>query len=519
MMNPSRIMTPVGKVGEAVETGVNKAMTLYNSPLTGRWTTIGGQQYRLSPAAGANRISVEKAEPFWDTDAYDLIKTTDKGQHLIREKATGKSYIAEVKFKQQAQERGLNTEAASPQQKYEQFLQKEFLPELKKLIEINASDEKIQALFKSYKMADRLSANDIKMLRAHAQYYNNPQRDSYSILKPILDKAVQNTKGAKGVNDKINEILAVYKAKTPEGRLEAIRNRVIDEKTGETIWQRLSRAKEETGIDWRDDAKDNPGTYMTGMDTDLKLKPVGSNTTDSFIARYYNNVVNHILNEGYQQKVLDSGDLFYDKASEMWMGKWPDGKYYRVSRPEEYIKARYAKEVKHADVELPKPEFVDGTWYDRVPMHGAGLGENNIPVSKSQNNWLEYLRKPSSSPGKHGYWTIIRDKLAAKSHATGHYQQENYSVPFYMMPKYETEAFYPGNSYGLMNLMEGTYSGKIMRPIGVQDGVPGIINEYNFGPTFDHNPKSMWNTLDFAPGEGPMAYTPSKITINGENYA
>jgi hypothetical protein len=45
-----------------------------------------------------------------------------------------------------------------------------------------------------------------------------------------------------------------------------------------------------------------------------------------------------------------------------------------------------------------------------------------------------------------------------------------------------------------------------MQPKGVQDGVPGIINEYNFGPTFDHNPKSLWNTLDFEPGAGPMAY-------------
>ena len=39
---------------------INKAMTLYNSPLTGKWTTIGSQQYRLSPAAGANRIAVER---------------------------------------------------------------------------------------------------------------------------------------------------------------------------------------------------------------------------------------------------------------------------------------------------------------------------------------------------------------------------------------------------------------------------------------------------------------------------
>ena len=67
--------------------------------------------------------------------------------------------------------------------------------------------------------------------------------------------------------------------------------------------------------------------------------------------------------------------------------------------------------------------------------------------------------------------------------------------------------------------MHEAYSGKIMRPIKVQDGVPGVINEYNFGPTFDHNPKSLWNTLDFEPGAGPMAYTPTKITVTGNNLA
>ena len=87
------------------------------------------------------------------------------------------------------------------------------------------------------------------------------------------------------------------------------------------------------------------------------------------------------------------------------------------------------------------------------------------------------------------------------------------------MPKYEyDEPFKPGNSYGLMNLMKGSYSGKIMQPRGVQDGVPGIINEYNFGPTFDHNPKSLWNTLDFEPGAGPMAYIEQKNS-NKNNYA
>ena len=36
------------------------------------------------------------------------------------------------------------------------------------------------------------------------------------------------------------------------------------------------------------------------------------------------------------------------------------------------------------------------------------------------------------------------------------------------------------------------------------------MNEYIFSPTAP-NPKSAWNTLDFAPGAGPFAY-------NNKNY-
>ena len=83
MMNPSRIMNPIGKIGEAVETGLNKATSFYNSPLTGKWTTIGSRQYRLSPAAGANRIAVESGTP-------TIGNTTDKVVFPVRDR-TGKS--------------------------------------------------------------------------------------------------------------------------------------------------------------------------------------------------------------------------------------------------------------------------------------------------------------------------------------------------------------------------------------------------------------------------------------------
>ena len=336
----------------------------------------------------------------------------------------------------------------------------------------------------------------------------------------IFKVASEGLKGKKGVKQLLDEV----KVKDPlEEKLKAIRNRVarVNEETGEkeTYWDIINKSADQTGINWSDDVTNNPGNYMTGMDTDLKLKPVGFDNETPFIQRYYDNVVNHILNSGFQDKILKSGDLRKTSDGKHWIGKWPDGTWNIVRRPEEYIKMRYAHDVKHANVELPKPVVHDGEIFDMMPMHGAGLGENNKPVSKEQNNWLEYLRKPSTAPGKNGYWTIIRDWLAKQSHATGHYQQKNYSVPFYRMPKYEyDEPFKPGNSYGLMNLMKGSYSGKIMQPRGVQDGVPGIINEYNFGPTFDHNPKSLWNTLDFEPGAGPMAYIEQKNN-NKNNYA
>ena len=336
----------------------------------------------------------------------------------------------------------------------------------------------------------------------------------------IFKVASEGLKGKKGVKQLLDEV----KVKDPlEEKLTAIRNRIarINKETGEkeTYWDIINKSAEQTGINWSDDAINNPGSYMTGMDTELKLKPVGFDKETPFIQRYYDNVVNHILNSGFQDKILKSGDLRRTADGKHWEGKWPDGTWNMVRRPEEYIKMRYAQEVKHANVELPKPVIHEGEIFDMMPMHGAGLGENNKPISKEQNNWLEYLRKPSTAPGKNGYWTIIRDWLAKQSHATGHYQQKNYSVPFYRMPKYEyDEPFKPGNSYGLMDLMKGSYSGKIMQPRSVQDGVPGIVNEYNFGPTFDHNPKSLWNTLDFEPGAGPMAYIEQKNN-NKNNYA
>lgn len=102
----------------------------------------------------------------------------------------------------------------------------------------------------------------------------------------------------------------------------------------------------------------------------------------------------------------------------------------------------------------------------------------------------------------------------------GYYEGNGYSIPFFRSPGLETPTFNNGTSYNLMDLLHQQYSGKIMRPTLVKDAnAPrGLINEYNFGPTAP-NPKSSWNTLDFEPGAGPLAYSPTKITVTGNDFA
>jgi len=48
--------------------------------------------------------------------------------------------------------------------------------------------------------------------------------------------------------------------------------------------------------------------------------------------------------EGFQTKILKSGDLRKNPSTKQWEGRYPDGNYYPVRRPEEYIKVRWAKE-------------------------------------------------------------------------------------------------------------------------------------------------------------------------------
>ena len=328
----------------------------------------------------------------------------------------------------------------------------------------------------------------------------------------IFKVASEGLKGKKGVK----KLLDDAKGKDPnEEKLQAIRNKVARiNKDGEeeTYWDIINKSAKQTGINWTDDAINNPGNYMTEMDNEFKLGYVGGNNDTPFIERYYKNVVDNILGEnGFQAKLLQSGDLRRTSDGKRWEALLRDGKYHEIKHPEEYIKVRYAQS-KGANVDMPIP--VNGN--DLYPMHGT------------RDKDINYLTSPSSQPGQMGYWTFIRNSKYAKSDAPGHYKGTGYSVPFFWTrPKYETDPMLPygnniSNSYGkeakelvryMLNQM------KVYRPKDVKDSAAprGMVDEYNFGPQVP-NPKSSWNTLDFEPGAGPFAYIKHNNT-NENNFA
>lgn len=94
-------------------------------------------------------------------------------------------------------------------------------------------------------------------------------------------------------------------------------------------------------------------------------------------------------------------------------------------------------------------------------------------------------------------------------------------MPDFELPIMKPNGMGSSNSYGgsgqsLMDMLLRK-PGKIQRPTRVSDpsGTGQPFNEYNFGPNVP-NPKSMWNTLDFKPGAGPLAYI---FQNNENNYA
>lgn len=354
--------------------------------------------------------------------------------------------------------------------------------------------------FKAQKDRDFLNKQILsrtgKKMSVYDAYAANELPDQYQRTFEALIRRFNGELKAQDVSQIAKSERAITNnAKLDANKVKAIRQTVIDNK-GTTYESAVADNFKKTGINWSD--LDNQG-MMFGMDDNLRLTKVGS-ANQPFLQRYYHNVVTHMLDnngkEGFQTKILKSGDLRKNTSTKQWEGRYPDGNYYPVRRPEEYIKVRWAKE-KGMQIELPIP---DGT-YHNFPVHGT--------ITKNKG----YLVKPSSSPGKNGYWTIRMDSKGQGSDAAGYYQKNGYAVPFYESPNLETDPFKAGTSYNLMKTLQENYSGRVMQPLNVKDAnAPAQrVNEYIFSPTAP-NPKSAWNTLDFEPGQGPLAY--NKIQNN-----
>ena len=261
----------------------------------------------------------------------------------------------------------------------------------------------------------------------------------------------------------------------------------------------IEKNKREIGIDWSDQ-----NFVMASMPDELKASTVGFDNKTPFLTRYYNNVLKVIGENGIQRRLLESGELRKNNQRQ-WEGL-VNGRYQRVD-PTEYIKMRIANEK--------------GLGLSLDPI---SPGATNYPMNGTKNKNYNYLRRPSSSPGQNGYWTGIQDELGNKSGMIEHYKGKGASVPFFRMPEYELPIMKPNgmsssNSYGgsgqsLMDMLLRK-PGNIQRPTYVSDptgsGMP--FNEYNFGPNVP-NPKSMWNTLDFELGAGPLAYVPQETQNN-----
>lgn len=313
-------------------------------------------------------------------------------------------------------------------------------------------------------------------------------------LNEILEKAVKGTKGKRGSNVAIDAATRAELVTTPKGKIKLIRDKYRE---------KIEKSYNETGINWSDQ-----NSVMASMPEELKLSFVGFDSKTPFLERYYKNVVEKVIGKnGIQDKLLKSGELRKNSQGQ-WEGQFKDG--YRKVEPTEYIKMRIANE-KGYNFDLETLIEGEGTNY---PMHGT--------MTKN----YRYLTQPSSSPGKNGYWTGIQDGLGIKSGMIDHYKGKGASVPFFRMPDFELPIMKPNgmgssNSYGgsgqsLMDMLLRK-PGKIQRPTRVSDpsGTGQPFNEYNFGPNVP-NPKSMWNTLDFKPGAGPLAYN---FQNNENNYA
>lgn len=313
----------------------------------------------------------------------------------------------------------------------------------------------------------------------------------------LVVKFMSKTKGQKGTNKGIIGAEQAAKRNSVEGITEGQLSKLQSK-----YLPAIDESANKTGVNWSD--KD-PMSLLNGMDTKLKMSPVGFDKKIPFIERYYKNVHEIIKPGGFQDKLLESGEL-RQLPNGKWEGIYSDGKYHPVYRPEEYVKVRWARDVKGADVELPIPNGIN----------------NNFPMHGTRNTGIDRFKEASSEPGENGYWTIVNDDLNNPDVRNGitYYKGDSYSIPFYRNPMYEAKPFTAGSSYKLMDIVHNNGM-KILQPRGVNDAnTVGTVNEYIFGPMVP-NPKSSWNTLDFESGAGPFAYNAEQEKDNdflGYNY-
>lgn len=303
-----------------------------------------------------------------------------------------------------------------------------------------------------------------------------PKGNKQPINETDLNQLLLKSKASK-----LTPILTLKEANKKAKEIRKLYSKMIEEN------------KTSTGIDWSDQSG-----VMAKMPVQLKTATVGFDNKIPFLERYYRNVMKVIGEKGIQKKLLDSGEL-RKNSKKLWEGLI-NGQYQLVD-PTDYIKMRIANSKKK-EIYRIAPRSPGAS---RHPMHGT-----------KTKDW-DYLRVPSSSPGKDGYFTGIQDRTPGSNKLIKNYEGQGASVPMLRMPAYEDPIMRSGgmgssNSYGgtgksLLQMVRER-PGRIQIPTGVTDaqvGGAGVANEYNFGPNVP-NPKSLWNTLDFEEGAGPLAY-------------
>ena len=334
-------------------------------------------------------------------------------------------------------------------------------------------------------------------------------------LNAVFERIVAKANGVKGARSReairaaeIEEIPTnpAARRKYFEKKANAIREQYIDQ---------IEENSERTGLDWDDMYQIGMGA-MSAMSPEVKMSPVRFDKKTPFLKRYYDNVLEVIKPGGFQDQILESG-LLRKNSQNQWEGL-VEGKYVKVN-PVDYVKTQLAKS-KGMDVELPSRGITKS-----INKLGDEVIGYNYPMHGTRVEMPTYLTNPNKFPGKKGYWTIIADTDASTSDLPGFFKggRHGVSVPFFRLPKYEGEIMrhqgigssnsWNGTGKSLRDIM-GERKREILRPVNVSDThAPGAVNEYDFGPDVP-DAKSLWNTLDFQSGAGPLAFISNQKNYN-----